>query len=42
MAVTSLIGGQLGVRIARRLSGTALRWVVVAFGTSVAIVLLIT
>jgi uncharacterized protein len=42
MAVTSLIGGQLGVRLARRLSGPALRWVVVAFGTTVAIVLLVT
>ena len=42
MAVTSLAGGQLGVRLARRLSATALRWVVVAFGTGVAIVLLLT
>jgi uncharacterized protein len=42
MAVTSLVGGQLGVRLARRLSATALRWVVVAFGTGVAIVLLVT
>ena len=42
MAVTSLAGGQLGVRLARRLSATALRWVVVAFGTGVAIVLLAT
>jgi uncharacterized membrane protein YfcA len=42
MAVTSLAGGQLGVRLARRLSATALRWVVVAFGTGVAIVLLVT
>jgi uncharacterized protein len=42
MAATSLIGGQLGVRLARRLSATALRWVVVAFGTGVAIVLLVT
>src|SRR4051794_4023943 len=42
MAVTSLAGGQLGVRAARRLSAAALRWVVVAFGTAVAIVLLVT
>jgi uncharacterized protein len=42
MAVTSLAGGQLGVRVARRLSATALRWVVVAFGTVVAVVLLVT
>jgi uncharacterized protein len=42
MAVASLAGGQLGVRIARRLSGAALRWVVVAFGTAVAVVLLVT
>jgi uncharacterized protein len=42
MAVTSLAGGQGGVRVARRLSATALRWVVVAFGTAVALVLLFT
>ena len=42
MAVTSLAGGQGGVRIARRLSAVALRWVVVAFGTAVALVLLVT
>ena len=42
MAVTSLAGGQLGVRLARRLSATALRWLVVAFGTAVAAVLLAT
>jgi uncharacterized protein len=42
MAVTSLAGGQLGVRLARRLSATALRWLVVAFGTAVAVVLLAT
>jgi hypothetical protein len=42
MAVTSLAGGQIGVRLARRLSATALRWLVVAFGTGVAIVLLVT
>jgi uncharacterized membrane protein YfcA len=42
MAVTSLVGGQLGVRLARRLSAVALRWVVVVFGVGVAIVLLVT
>jgi uncharacterized membrane protein YfcA len=42
MAVASLAGGQGGVRVARRLSATALRWVVVVFGTAVAIVLLLT
>ena len=42
MAVTSLLGGQGGVRLARRLSATTLRWVVVAFGTAVALVLLVT
>src|SRR3954454_10549972 len=42
MAVTSLAGGQAGVRVARRLSAAALRWVVVAFGTAVALVLLVT
>ena len=42
MAVTSLAGGQGGVRVARRLSAAALRWVVVAFGTAVALVLLVT
>ena len=42
MAVTSLAGGQAGVRLARRLSATALRWVVVVFGTAVALVLLVT
>jgi uncharacterized protein len=42
MAVASLVGGQGGVRLARRLSATALRWLVVAFGTTVAIVLLVT
>ena len=42
MAATSLAGGQLGVRVARRLSAAALRWVVVSFGTAVAVVLLAT
>ena len=34
MAVASLAGGQLGVRVAKRLSAAALRWVVVVFGTA--------
>src|SRR5215217_3830635 len=42
MAVASLTGGQGGVRVARRLSAAALRWVVVVFGTAVAVVLLLT
>jgi len=40
MAVTSLMGGQLGVRLARRLSPAALRGVVIVFGVTVALVLL--
>src|SRR5829696_5548483 len=39
MAAASLAGGQGGVRVARRLSAAALRWVVVVFGTAVAVVL---
>jgi uncharacterized protein len=42
MAVASLGGGQAGVRLARRLSGDALRWTVVVFGVAVAVVLLVT
>jgi len=42
MAVASLAGGQAGVRLARRLSGDALRWTVVSFGVAVAVVLLVT
>jgi uncharacterized membrane protein YfcA len=42
MAVTSLAGGQVGVRVARRLSAGTLRWVVVVFGVTVALVLLVT
>src|SRR3954453_23479050 len=37
MAGTSLAGGQAGVRVARRLSAAALRWVVAGFGTAVAL-----
>ena len=42
MAVASLVGGQTGVRLARRMSAGTLRWVVVVFGVSVAVVLLVT
>ena len=42
MAVASLVGGQAGVRLARRLSAGTLRWVVVVFGVTVAVVLLVT
>jgi uncharacterized protein len=42
MAVTSLAGGQAGVRLARRLSAATLRWVVVVFGVTVAVALLVT
>ena len=42
MAVASLAGGQAGVRLARRLSAGTLRWVVVVFGVTVAVVLLVT
>lgn len=41
MAVTSWIGGYLGVRLARRLSGEVLRGVVLVFGVAVALKLLI-
>jgi len=39
MATASLLGGYLGARVARRLSPTVLRVVVVAFGVVVAVVL---
>jgi uncharacterized membrane protein YfcA len=42
MAATSLAGGQAGVRLARRLSADALRWLVVVFGVAVALTLLVT
>jgi uncharacterized membrane protein YfcA len=42
MAVTSLIGGQAGVAVARRLDARLLRGLIVAFGVGVAIVLLLT
>lgn len=41
MAVASLLGGNLGVFVARRLSNTVLRALVVAFGVVVAVKLLI-
>jgi uncharacterized membrane protein YfcA len=40
MAVTSLLGGQLGVVLARRLNDQALRWLVIAFGVAVGLRLL--
>ena len=42
MAVTSLLGGQLGVVLARRLNDQALRWLVIAFGVTVGVYLLVT
>lgn len=39
MAVAALIGGRVGVALARRLNDQALRWMVVAFGVFVAITL---
>jgi uncharacterized membrane protein YfcA len=42
MAATSLVGGQVGVVLARRLDDTVLRWLVVAFGTAVGIALFFT
>jgi uncharacterized protein len=41
MAVTSLLGGQLGVVLARRLNDRALRWLVIAFGVAVGTRLLV-
>jgi uncharacterized membrane protein YfcA len=40
MAAASLVGGQAGVGLARRLDDRVLRAVVVAFGAGVAVVLL--
>lgn len=40
MAAASLVGGRAGAGVARRLSPSVLRWVVVAFGIGVATVLL--
>src|ERR671922_111362 len=41
MAAASLIGGQLGVVLARRLNDRVLRWLVIAFGAAVGVRLLI-
>lgn len=41
MAAASLLGGQLGVVLARRLNDQALRWLVIAFGVAVGVYLLI-
>lgn len=40
MAVAALIGGRIGVALARKLNDQALRWMVVAFGVFVAISLI--
>ena len=42
MAAASLLGGQLGVMLARRLNDQALRWLVIAFGVTVGVYLLVT
>jgi uncharacterized membrane protein YfcA len=41
MAAASLLGGQLGVLLARRLNDQALRWLVIAFGVAVGLRLLL-
>jgi uncharacterized membrane protein YfcA len=41
MAVASLLGGQAGVVVARRLNDRLLRWLVIAFGVAVALRLLL-
>ena len=41
MAVASLLGGQLGVLVARRLNDQVLRWLVIAFGVVVGLRLLL-
>jgi uncharacterized protein len=41
MAAASLLGGQLGVVLARRLNDRALRWLVIAFGVAVGVRLLV-
>jgi hypothetical protein len=41
MAAASLIGGQLGVVLARRLNDRVLRWLVIAFGVAVGLRLLL-
>jgi uncharacterized membrane protein YfcA len=41
MAAASLLGGQLGVVLARRLNDRALRWLVITFGLAVGLRLLV-
>jgi hypothetical protein len=41
MAAASLLGGQLGVVLARRLNDQVLRWLVIAFGVAVGLRLLL-
>lgn len=41
MAVASLVGGRVGVAMARRLNDRALRWLVIVFGVGVAIRLMV-
>jgi uncharacterized membrane protein YfcA len=41
MAVASLLGGQLGVVLARRLDDRTLRWLVIVFGVTVGLRLLL-
>jgi hypothetical protein len=41
MAAASLIGGQLGVVLARRRNDQVLRWLVIAFGVAVGVRLLL-
>jgi uncharacterized membrane protein YfcA len=41
MAAAALLGGQLGVVLARRLNDRALRWLVIAFGVAVGVRLLV-
>jgi uncharacterized membrane protein YfcA len=40
MAAASLVGGQVGVGLARRLDDRLLRGVVIVFGVTIAVVLL--
>jgi len=42
LAPTTLAGGYLGARLARRLPETVLRWCVVALGLAVGVYLLVT
>jgi uncharacterized membrane protein YfcA len=41
LAVASLLGGQLGVVLARRLDDQVLRWLVIALGVAVGVRLLL-